>query len=290
MTGKMRPVPYAHGAAVALVAGLIGCSDRDASTMAQVSDGVPEVPESHADRAESSVSHEDRIFDRLEELMEGGAEARKENFQQIVSLYAEWGSLAGEAAVESAAANVGALGSDRPLIAALAGWIDTDGEAARTWVRALDTTQARRRSEIARAFLSALPADDHESRKAWVAESADDAAMITQFVSSWSESDSQAAASWLIGLEETDGRRAGLELVMRKWTRTDPETASSFVVQLDGGPARDTAVRALVTAVSADDPERARLWAETISDENLRQKAFGLLVAVAAAKELELPE
>ena len=275
MTGKMRPVPYAHGAAVALVAGLIGCSDRDASTMAQVSDGVPEVPESHADRAESSVSHEDRIFDRLEELMEGGA---------------EWGSLAGEAAVESAAANVGVMGSDRPLIAALAGWVDTDVEAAQTWVRALDATQARRRSEIARAFLSALPADDHESRKAWVAEFADDAAMITQFVSSWSESDSQAAASWLIGLEETDGRRAGLELVMRKWTRTDPETASSFVVQLDGGPARDTAVRALVTAVSADDPERARLWAETISDENLRQKAFGLLVAVAAAKELELPE
>ncbi len=160
---------------------------------------------------------------------------------------------------------------------------DVIGQIAQAW--------AERSPREAIEWSSSLEGDDRtrgigEVLGTWAQKAPQDAAAFVDTVdedrqdyissvgTSWGQQDPHAAADWLAGQPEGDGRTFAMGVVMWNWTVTDPEAASSWLRELPPGPGRDYAIGGLAKAAFDDDPQAAVTWAAAMGNPQGRTEAL----------------
>lgn len=215
-----------------------------------------------------------------------------------------WGSLEGEIAVDfiyetESVAKISALSQ------ALAGWANTDPEAAKDWVEsklkpaerllfrwALVDGWARHDPDSALDYVLSLELvpgrerlmksialeqvrQNPQTAALWIQglpEGSLRVAAIEETSRNWSLADPQATANWaLTDLTSPEEVTQALNTFLPEWTRNDPDGPADVLNQIPEGFARDQGIATYIRAHPDRDLQLVSSWASEITDPVLRQ-------------------
>lgn len=89
----------------------------------------------------------------------------------------------------------------------------------------------------------------------------------------WARRDPEAAAEWVLQLQDETARTRAIASVASAWTRDDPVGAAAFAAELLGG-VRDTAIASIVSEWGRQDAPAAAQWVEMFPRGAVRQAAI----------------
>ncbi len=235
------------------------------------------------------------------------------NFRDIALLTYAWGKMDPEKAM-AYAAEMGGRGQSFMSSSVLAGWANTQPQAAIDWFRSQQITGFEK-NVMARGLIEGLVQNDiNAATKLAMAET--DAELKVQFFDSiarqqmrndgpeatraWidsmiasgtvdvnslagateevaqqlAQSDPKSAANWAMGLPEGDARRNAMEESIRAWGRKDPTATSEFLTTLPASDTKDRAVQDFAGIIAREDPQAAATWAASIADPERRERTM----------------
>jgi hypothetical protein len=114
----------------------------------------------------------------------------------------------------------------------------------------------------------------------------DDAGLVRNVVDEWARTEPAAAFEWSLDLEG-NGRKIGVETVLRQWAIHAPQAAADAAEQLAEDAGRGDALKTVAEQWAHTDPEAALAWASGLSDE-VKDSATARVIAGWAERDPQL--
>lgn len=117
---------------------------------------------------------------------------------------------------------------------------------------------------------------DPETYASFVVERAAEAnpAILHAFAQGWADDDPQAAAVWVLSLDDSKGMESAMSGLIEEWVKFDPDPMLDWVGKLPEGNVKESASESLVKALINEEPIMALEWANSITDPVRRAKSY----------------
>jgi hypothetical protein len=92
-------------------------------------------------------------------------------------------------------------------------------------------------------------------------------------IGSWGAQDPQAAADWVMKLDE-ETRSGAASTLLALWAETDPNAAAEWAARFPAGETRSQAIPAIATAWAELEPEKAVAWTLGLPDSPEQRQAL----------------
>ena len=149
-------------------------------------------------------------------------------------------------------------------------WGRMDAQDALDWA---NTLSGEERTEAVGEVVESWARNSPAEAAAYVDQVAADerAGLLRDVADAWSWTDASAAAEWVAGQPESEGRASAVGELVQNWMRQDAIAASTWLGQMSAGDSRDAGIVSLVSSREMrSDPDSATHWAAEITNAETR--------------------